>query len=797
MTLYLLNFNSYYNRIYKPLTLDTMEYDDIVHIAYDVNFNPNDGVNTSITLNVPSGAVDRVDYLLTLDDVSREETRWFVIEASRTRLNQYQITLRRDLLSDFYSYIVNAPMFIEKATIRYGNPLLFNSEDMTFNQIKSSETSLTDKTQCPWIVGYINKDIESKTITVPFPDTRTYVAEYATIQDIPFYANRDRFLATSNDITSYLYYDTLKVEWFQGIVNRIGIKQDGSSSTYSFKASDIDDYKGLFGRDGWTPEKLQNEAATYYNANRASFENLINTAVGLQSQSNTAAFLSTYSAEGSIFKIGDKYYKISRKELGSGTELYNPPKESDLFNAFLTMANSMPTLYVQEHNVKPTNFRVSCSYVSYSLSIEEVAAASEYKLTIPAPSSRIHLVDAPYDMFAIPYNYNTTFSVIKTGDEVISNTSAEASMSIAQKMVEELTGQQIYDLQLLPYCPLPGIVGNKQIHFTEQYKENANYSYITRVKESVATNVSVLLWLDSSSFSFNIEHTIEVDYEDAKVQALCDFHRLVSPNYNGQFEFNAVKNEGVDYFSVDATYKPYNPYIHVAPNFKGLYGNDYNDARGLICGGDFSLPTITDRWAEYELNNKNYLNTFNRQIENMEVNNKYQRQAEIWQAISGTVSGGVSGLTIGAVASGGNPYAIAGGTVAGLGIAGAGGIMDVNINDKLRSEALDYTKDQFGYSLGNIRALPYSLNRVSAFNINNKIFPILEYYTCSDTEKEALRNKMLYNGMTVMTIGTLNEYIMMNTQYLKGKLIRLEGLDNHTIIEIANELNQGFYIGGN
>lgn len=319
-----------------------------------------------------------------------------------------------------------------------------------------------------------------------------------------------------------------------------------------------------------------------------------------------------------------------------------------------------------------------------------------------------------------------------------------------------------------------------------------------------------MFWCSKSEFSLNIDKTHEqhpnggytnraidilVDEADAKVQALCDMYRLVSPNYNGQFEFNPVKNNGVDYFIVDATYKPYSPYIRVAPNFKGLYGGEFDDARGLICGGDFSLPTLTDQWKQYEINNKNYLNAFNRQIENMEINNKYQRVGEIVGAAAGTVQGVTSGATTGMVAGG--AYGAAAGAVIGGVVSAAGGVADLAINDRLRNEAIDYTKDQFGYSLGNIRALPLSLSRVSAFNINNKIFPILEYYTCSDVEKQALRDKITYNGMTVMTIGTIAEYITEEQTYIKGRVIRLPGLDTHTSNEIANEINKGFFVSAN
>jgi hypothetical protein len=136
------------------------------------------------------------------------------------------------------------------------------------------------------------------------------------------------------------------------------------------------------------------------------------------------------------------------------------------------------------------------------------------------------------------------------------------------------------------------------------------------------------------------------------------------------------------------------------------------------------------------------------------------------------------------------------GAVAGVAASTIGGAADVAMNERMRQEALDYTKDQFGAQLGNIRALPYSLTKVSAYNANNKIFPFLEYYTCSDVEKQAFRNKLKYNGMTVGRIGRIVDFQQTNPTYIKGKLIRCETIadDTHVLNAIAEELNKGVFI---
>ena len=104
--------------------------------------------------------------------------------------------------------------------------------------------------------------------------------------------------------------------------------------------------------------------------------------------------------------------------------------------------------------------------------------------------------------------------------------------------------------------------------------------------------------------------------------------------------------------------------------------------------------------------------------------------------------------------------------------------------------------DNYKYQLGNIQAVPSSITKTSALTANNPLLPYIEYYTCSDKEKQALQNKLKYNGMTVMRIGTIKEFLQPELSYIKGKLIRLEdnNINFHVINTISGELNKGVYI---
>ena len=110
-------------------------------------------------------------------------------------------------------------------------------------------------------------------------------------------------------------------------------------------------------------------------------------------------------------------------------------------------------------------------------------------------------------------------------------------------------------------------------------------------------------------------------------------------------------------------------------------------------------------------------------------------------------------------------------------------------------EQMSYTKDMYSYNLQNIKAIPYSLTKVSAINSNNKLYPFIEYYTCTDEEKDALINKLKYDGMTIMKISTINQYLHKDKTFIKGMLIRVDlHKDSNYINNIYNELMKGVYI---
>ena len=132
---YLLNFNNYYNREYKRL-YNLNDYLDYMKYSWtNVNFNPGDGITTTIPVNYDG----EVNYLVLTDDavpgiVGQEVivSRWFIIESKFTRMGQRMLTLRRDILVD-YAPMATATVFAERGYVPNSSSLIYNSEGNSYN----------------------------------------------------------------------------------------------------------------------------------------------------------------------------------------------------------------------------------------------------------------------------------------------------------------------------------------------------------------------------------------------------------------------------------------------------------------------------------------------------------------------------------------------------------------------------------------------------------------------------------------------------------------------------------------
>ena len=883
-----------------------------------INFNPADSVDTELIVNWPEDW--NPDYMIEIDDHDHVLARWFVIDFERTRLGQYNCTLRRDVIADNYNQIMSAPTFVEKAMVSASDPMILNPEGMTYNQIKKDEILLKDETGMPWIVGYVVQDGKR------YPGTTSQFYEASiNLKTSTLKSEFPTYLINAIDDQSAMYFASYK-DTDPNLKYNFNFK--GSEKNYgSIQVSKDWQYFEPKVFPGVDPgETFENDAALISGTNdknvlflstdnyKITNKNIITKMMPLigstlktiryfmRRESSNALpieqweYIKKYNNTVYYDETSKHYYSLQFFSVHHKHPLtFKYDSTSSLWGTIKGLIQNDTTLNSYLNRTSSDKlFTIECPYDAVFPIVTDLGT-SDTKISTYIPATRNPLVGEPFDMFCIPY-----------GDFQCSKFTCnkELSLAIARSLAVGGAGSVVYDVQLLPYCPFRDVIKGNSIN-ENLLTADVDYTY---AKNTVTgNNIGIIFWCTKSSFSFNINKSLELErpktststtetqyyvfdntsswdtdnqtrsyfiqemvgknyksyglittvadiennptpimnvkssydpstytlkvgplkkpdgltlpttiyveveftydeittttvYDnplnlDIKINNECNFYRLNSPNYNAAFDFTLTKNDNsVDFFNVDCTYKPFDPYIHVNPNFKGLYGKDWDDARGLICSGDFSISLVTNNFENYKLNNKNYQQIFNREIQNMDRLHKIDRTSQIVSDSASLVQN-VGQLAGGIVSK--NPSSIISGSTA-----TAAGVANLTTNiiqgNKKHNEQRSFKTDMFNYELGNVQAIPNALAKNTAFTFNNKLFPFVEFYSCTDVEKEALKEKIKYNSMTVMKVGTIGQYMNYTEQFIKGQVIRLPDVidDAHIANEIYNEINKGVFIYG-
>ena len=810
--LYLYKFNNYYNRIVKRHdTIEQYNNDSSANLLGEVlntNFNPNDGISAEHLINYDEWLNDGImpDYMIAINpSTGAIASRWYVMEGKRTRAEQYHLTIYRDVIAEYWDEIVNAPCYVEKGFVYRDDPAIFNTEDMTFNQIKQSQNYLRDESKCQWIVGYIPKNINNLNVSLDYKKPFVQL-ELDSIEEFEGYQYLNQtFIESCNKFTVNMNYNINNTG--EGLSPVFALHKDYIEADTNFASLYAQSEKKVLGyHTGRNPRN--GFGGLYQGPYNNNPEEIVHKLYGSAHPVDCAeAFIAASNAYvnvpswlddyvDSYIKVGQRHYRVV-KHTNPGRNyqksVVNVPELTEAINLLMTNTEIDGAYPFKEMTYPVASLQVMANVNEVSYTLESFIL--DFVLSID-DDNRGRCIDSPYDMWCMPYS--DTIQVIT--DELTYTCSKEFAMQVASQFSAALGSDNVYDVQLLPYCPVRQLINSDGNVFAKGWP----VSYI----EDIGGNfISSIIWCPRSSGTFQIEY--EVDYpEDSisfKIDNQCDMYRLTSPTDGSSFEFSITKNGGLRGFNVYYTYKPVQPFIQISPIFAGLYNKTFNqDKRGLILRGDFSLAQTSSAWANYKSQNANYQDIFNRQLENIEVNNELALTQAQYSGSLGVLGGAASGAGAGAIigsvvpgigtAIGAGIGAVVGGVASAL-----GAVKDVSMLKEQQAETIDYTKDQFAANLQTIKARPNTLTKVSAFDIQCSPFPLLEHYSCTKTERDAFINKLTYNGMTVMRIGKLKDFLNPNKaqyQYIKGKIIRLESLGEefHMISTIAEEINKGVFV---
>ena len=85
-------------------------------------------------------------------------------------------------------------------------------------------------------------------------------------------------------------------------------------------------------------------------------------------------------------------------------------------------------------------------------------------------------------------------------------------------------------------------------------------------------------------------------------------------------------------------------------------------------------------------------------------------------------------------------------------------MLDKNWLEQAQAETRQFEIDKFKLTNAAVQALPQSMTKSTPLSYNNKVWPIFEEFSCTDAEKELLKQKLTYDGMTINAIGSLSDY---------------------------------------
>jgi len=794
MAKYNINLYQYNNYSDKTLKYESSLYDypEPVAITEAANFNFADGVNTTHVIN---GIVNipPCNYAIVYEGPDIILSRWFVIESKFISNFKFEVTLLRDVLADYWTDLRSLPMYINKATVSDDNPLIYQKENVVLNQIKQGPDYLIkDETQCPWIVMYY-KDIPS--------DTRASVGTIqpdVTVNGIANYqyyrysqlagTNREKYIVDPKNYRYYLHgrkgviNQTHKVAM---ITNKYGqwLNDERAKKTPFYYGS------GWYSTDVLLTLDANNnpiaDAEDIRTAISDQFDNMETQTRTLLNVHTSSEIQNLIAAQSDIIydsSVG-KYYRmtVSLNEYNFYNTMVSSGTIHDVFNNYvvgeiLGIGGVLNADY---------DLMTEISGSDYEITITEIGGSSS---NIILDSTANIMYDAPYGAIAFPYGNIDIYNTEGETEQKKFTNNADIAMRITGELMRLYGGDTspvFFSYQIFPYCPVrTAIQDNNHVNIKDE-----KVYYVTDNNNNM---LSVGICCKYQTAHFQIPYTVNLT--NKKIQNQTDLYRIVSPGFKSQFDFNISMNNGLTGFDVVFSIRPYSPLCQVSPIFSNMYGANWSDGRGMICSENFELPVLTNSWSTYERNNSNYQNIFDRQTTSLEISNKWNITESIFNSILGSAG---TGLTTGMLTEN-----------VGLGIgagalSGVGGLLDSIKNIQLQQEQMSARQDIFNYQLGNIKALPDTLTKVGCLAGNYKIFPFLEYYTCTDEEKEIFANKIKYEGMTVGAIGTINDYINNNWSYngindkgfIQGQFLQINTIneDSHLLQIINQEMARGRY----
>lgn len=804
-----------------------------------------DGATTSIKTKTENIC----DYVV-ITDKKGQQTRWFVTSYTYLNGEQVFLNLQRDVVGQYG--LSNSFGKIERG---YTKTILRNRKELSVNEIlkkrlplKESDIGFSqnnndwviektaDNENDMWGVLYITNPQENSTdVNINIPefsnikyDTVDYIPEDG--QELYVNAKSRRFQSFSvifkydvfaveggiieEDVTYYGEYNinvSYDIDNSAFDINLIssGKTQAAISSLYKNKTGSACMYVNFICRDATMPTD-EGSMAYFLKECVNRWVSQIATKCISGNIEYSVPIIPEITEEitdfsGRTVKLNntsDIYYISSQEEAFSSS---GTGDSADILNSVSSMVNGQYIIAPSEeeggvyieiyyYDAKyPEFFSVSntITYIKKTYHRQKVEDVDVGNVHLEINSS---YVDEPFTIVVTPLfscniSYGSkTYAVDRKNAFIVFNT-----------IISKLSGENPYlvDAQIVPYCPSLAAASFSIKNNTE----TKEYPYIGVKSTTYETEFS----LSPDDIGVNV---------DVKKEYIIHKYSITSPEQSSSFEFNFYdyKLDRTDLkVKVKTSLKPFaviSSAVVLRDNsteegITPLMGVNYeSDLKGSqpTCNG-FECSLASNAFETYKRQNSNYQQLFNLSKEELRINHETERVNEQTNAVvnvlTQTAFGAISGASIADVTFMGM-NARGAGAVVGAGVAGLTTSIALAAqyeqNEKLREYEKWQQQQKFDLTIGTIKAIPNSINRISSFNeiIMRDFYYVLECFECSKEEISLVNLFLDMYGYGIGAYGNFEDFYKVGG-FIRGSVITSALQVNlHNIL--TKELAGGVYI---
>ena len=725
------------------------------------------GANTSVKTQI-----DDLDEPRQITYVTIDGTRWFVTDYIYLNGKQVQFNLQRDTVGEFG--LGTAYGRIERG---YTDGILKYRKELSLNEVLTKRVPLKSSSNEygnlsvnthdgeMWGILYFTKDGTDKNVSVNIPTfapsyeigTPPQINKYYNNGDVRqnMYVEFDMLLTTKSGVRAVRVYYNAEYEPELWVGSRIkwGLSSTAENAPFLKVNVDKTDPNGV---------ALDNTLVLikqYLDQNNP--EN------GYSFPSPNGIFgldAAPANSDGKIYKEGSDYYQYSKSDVlisHSGTV------DFDLFvsglNAYLKSQTSNQTTCTSSiAGYKKGSSTISVPSVKYTRTKLPAAETGTIEISMTQ-----QLVDEPYCILVFPlYSVELTIKKDDGSSEKYYVSKAEA-FNIFNEVIRSLSGTNaiLVDAQIYPYCPR---IDKVQTTLVSQ-ETKKTYPFMSILSTSFETDVVVQ----------------PRPYTDVKKEYITRNYSIVSPDQSSKFTFSLydyVRDFVPDTVEVDknavnvnikikTALKPFSvissAVITRVNSLKGL-NYDSNLEGSQPASGGFECSLASDAFETYKRQNSNYQQLFDIDRNELRKNQEVERVNEAMQyamnittgAAFGAITGAQIGdLGIGNLAGSKGIGAAVGAGVSAAAIATTGGIQ-IAKNNELREYEREIQQQRFDLTIGTIKNLPNSVNRISSFNeiIMKDFYYVLETYECTSDEMQVVENFIQNYGYGIGVFDFLENY---------------------------------------